>query len=77
MLNYLGPSIGPNGPITNQLPPVTPGTIPAGIPSSRLRHLSFKCGKVPVPLDYDMPNGPTIDITHPEQIEVDVEPASR
>ena len=34
----------------------------AGIPSSRLRHLTFKCGKVPVPLNYDDPTGRTIDI---------------
>jgi pimeloyl-ACP methyl ester carboxylesterase len=34
----------------------------AQIPSSRLRHLSFLCGKVTVPLNYDAPDGPTIDI---------------
>ncbi len=34
----------------------------ADIPSSRLRHLTFQCGKVPVPLDYDNPTGPTIQI---------------
>lgn len=32
MLNYLGPSIGANGPIATQLPAATPGTIPDGVP---------------------------------------------
>jgi hypothetical protein len=31
MLNYLGPSVGPQGPMATQLPPATPGTMPAGI----------------------------------------------
>jgi pimeloyl-ACP methyl ester carboxylesterase len=34
----------------------------AQIPSSLLKHLTFKCGKVPVPLNYDDPKGPTIQI---------------
>jgi pimeloyl-ACP methyl ester carboxylesterase len=34
----------------------------SAVPSSRLRHLTFKCGKVPVPLNYDNPTGRTIDI---------------
>lgn len=33
MLNYLGPNIGP-GPVTSMLPPVNPGTIPAGVPGA-------------------------------------------
>ena len=32
MLNYLGPNIGPTGPVTNVLPPATPGTMPDGVP---------------------------------------------
>lgn len=32
MLNYAGPNMGPAGPVTNQLPPATPGTIPSGVP---------------------------------------------
>jgi hypothetical protein len=32
MLNYAGPPIGPQGPIAAQLPPATPGTMPAGVP---------------------------------------------
>ncbi len=31
MLNYLGPNIGPQGPMAATLPPATPGTMPAGI----------------------------------------------
>ena len=31
MLNYMGPNIG-SGPVTNMLPPATPGTIPSGVP---------------------------------------------
>ena len=34
----------------------------AGIPAALLRHLTFKCGKVPVPLNYDNPTGPKIEI---------------
>ena len=34
----------------------------AGIPAALLKHLTFKCGKVPVPLNYDNPTGPTIEI---------------
>jgi hypothetical protein len=32
MLNYLGPNIGPGGPIAQQLPQATPGTMPQGVP---------------------------------------------
>jgi hypothetical protein len=32
MLNYLGPNIGPRGPIATQLPGATPGTMPGAIP---------------------------------------------
>lgn len=32
MLNYLGPNIGPQGPVTNVLPPAPPGTMPSGVP---------------------------------------------
>lgn len=35
MLNYLGPSIGPQGPVTNVLPPAQPGTMPSGVPGVR------------------------------------------
>lgn len=31
MLNYMGPPVGAQGPIAAQLPPATPGTMPAGI----------------------------------------------
>ncbi|MBV9592970.1 MAG: alpha/beta fold hydrolase [Actinobacteria bacterium] len=34
----------------------------AGIPAARLRELSFECGKVSVPLDYNDPTGKTISI---------------
>jgi pimeloyl-ACP methyl ester carboxylesterase len=34
----------------------------AGIPAARLKHLTIKCGKVPVPLNYDNPTGPKIEI---------------
>jgi pimeloyl-ACP methyl ester carboxylesterase len=34
----------------------------AGIASDRLKHLTFTCGKVPVPLDYSDPDSPTINI---------------
>jgi hypothetical protein len=32
MLNYLGPSMGPQGPVSASLPPAVAGTMPAGIP---------------------------------------------
>jgi hypothetical protein len=32
MLNYLGPNIGPRGPIATQLPPATPGSMPGAVP---------------------------------------------
>lgn len=35
MLNYLGPSMGPQGPVTNVLPPAQPGTMPSGVPGVR------------------------------------------
>jgi pimeloyl-ACP methyl ester carboxylesterase len=34
----------------------------AGIPSDRLGKLHFDCGRLPVPLDYSKPNGPTLTI---------------
>jgi pimeloyl-ACP methyl ester carboxylesterase len=34
----------------------------ADIPASRRKHLTFTCGKVPVPLNYDEPNSATIEI---------------
>ena len=35
MLNYLGPSFGGSGPVTNVLPPVNPGTMPSGVPGAQ------------------------------------------
>lgn len=32
MLHYLGPNMGPQGPVGAQLPPATPGTMPQGVP---------------------------------------------
>ncbi len=32
MLNYLGPDMGPQGPVTAGLPPAVPGTMPDGVP---------------------------------------------
>ncbi len=34
----------------------------AGIPAARLQKLTIDCGRVPVPLDYAHPDGPTISI---------------
>jgi len=32
MLNYLGPNLGPQGPVTSGMPPAVPGTMPDGVP---------------------------------------------
>lgn len=44
MLDYLGPNVGGNGPITAQLPPAVAGTMPQGVPNIP------RAGAIPPPM---------------------------
>lgn len=54
MLNYAGPSIGPNGPIGKQLPPPMPGTMPSAVPN-----LGPSAPPVPPPIMAHRPSAPS------------------
>lgn len=60
MIHYLGPSFGGNGPVTNVLPPATPGTMPSGVPN-------IASTPPPVPSNPPLPKHPAIapPQTHP------------